>query len=61
MTRPRPCDRLILSLSQAKGTVLAAITWHRHNPRRQERTYYYCPVCNGWHTSSQEDDLPRTS
>lgn len=55
MTRPRPCDRLILSLSQAKGTVLAAVTYYRHNPRRQERAYYWCQACQGYHTTSQEE------
>jgi len=53
MARPRPCDRLSLTLNEAKATVLAATTWYRHNPRRQERAYYWCEACKGYHTTSE--------
>lgn len=50
--RPPGCGKLCLSLVRAKAVVLAATTYYRHDPRRQERAFYYCRQCNSWHTTS---------
>jgi hypothetical protein len=50
---PPGCGKLCLSLNKAKGIVLAAWTYYRHDPSRQERAYYWCQRCKSWHTTSQ--------
>jgi hypothetical protein len=52
MPRPRPCGKVSWTESQAKAMVLYA-AYDRHNPRRQERNYYFCAGCRAWHTTSQ--------
>ncbi|WP_054816423.1 hypothetical protein [Nocardia arizonensis] len=45
----------------AADAELALAGIDRSDPRRREQRVYHCPVCEGWHLTSQDPRIPKST